>query len=647
MGMENRFAFSRLRVFVIACVVVVAAAAAEAQQIDYACLRMPVEMRGIWIDAGAIPKTGREVRELVRTYHRAGLNTLFPESVMRGYTIYSGGIIERDPRFAGAPDVLAIMIDEAHRLGMEVHPWVWVFRVGYSKDIGSILRVHPNWAAANKNGETLSPNGGYWLSACNPQARDLLANLLAELLSRYDVDGIHLDYIRYEVEKPVPYDYGDACRAEFERQYAIDPMDIDPLTFHQYEWNKFRERQINTFVQRIALLTRFIRPDAKISAAVAPNPEQARLQYMQNWVNWAQNKWVDFLVPMSYSSTNDYFAALVEQDVDAAGRFTLLMPGIGMYAHKDPTTTVQQIGIARNLITSGQVLFASSYLDQARIAPLTACPYRSTASQPFRDPWEKSLQITDHCLRYRQCSSSALADFFGRYAGNLAEYAKYREQKIPYIPPTLPPLNVPEDVLPLPVARIPPATLLVRVDGVLDDPAWTTAARAQLSYTAQGAPAPVQTTAYLAYDPKYLYIGFRAAEPMIDKIRATVSQRDGPVFQDDSVEVFLAPAKNRENYYHLAVNTLGTKYDANDQNASWNGDWQAVAKVEADGYAVEIAVPFETLGAQAPDQSTEWGLNLTRNRTVTGETEHLTWAVPYGSFHTPYRFGAMVLDEAL
>jgi uncharacterized lipoprotein YddW (UPF0748 family) len=124
---------------------------------DYVSLDPVVEVRGVWINAGAIPKTARGIRQMVKGYANAHFNVLLPETICRGYAIYPSAVIERDPRFSGAIDPLLVMIDEAHKLGMEVHPWVWVFRVGYSKDKGSILRAHPDWAEIDRNGDALSP----------------------------------------------------------------------------------------------------------------------------------------------------------------------------------------------------------------------------------------------------------------------------------------------------------------------------------------------------------------------------------------------------------------------------------------------------------------------------------------------------------
>ena len=254
-------------------------------------------IRAIWVDAGAIPKSEDGIANLVRLYKKANINVLLPEVIARGYTAYPSKLLARDPRFAGAIDPMPILIREAHAAGMEVHPWVWVFRAGYTQDRGAILKAHPDWVELSKYGEDLSANGGFWISPSIPEARDFLIDLFKELVGKYDVDGIHLDYIRYEVQSPSPYGYCQYARDAFKKSCGIDPMDVDRLTSDQYSWDLYRERQINTFVQRVSTELRAIKPRLVISAAVGPNIKDARLNLLQNWANWVDNKWVDFLTP--------------------------------------------------------------------------------------------------------------------------------------------------------------------------------------------------------------------------------------------------------------------------------------------------------------------------------------------------------------
>lgn len=630
-----------MRRFVPILLLLSLAVCASADDIDYTRINPVVEMRGIWLDAGAIPKTEAGIRALVQQYHQFHLNVIFPEIIARGYTVYKSNLLARDPRFDGAIDPLPIIINEAHKLGMEVHPWVWVFRAGYTKDRGAILTAHPDWAMLGKNGQELSPNGGLWISPAVPAARDFVASLLKELVTKYDIDGLHLDYIRYEVQSPVPYGYENAARNEFCRQYCVDPVDIDRLSPRMYEWNRYRERLINTFVQRIAFQTRAIKPHVLISAAVGSDPTTARVNLLQNWPNWAANKWVDFLTPMAYTANNDSFKDMVQHQLDAVSATTLLAPGIGVHLQKNNVEqTIQQIGLSRQLLTCGQMLFASSHIGEKQEIALMCGPYLSSSPIPFRMPENKSCALAAAAAK---CSGQ-MADYYRCQAGNLAKYAAYRNSNIPYVVPTQPPLNIPDNVLPLPTVNVPRVSSPVQIDGSCMESAWANAASVQLQYDNMGKPVSVRTDAFLIHDDKCLYVAFRCYEPNMAQIKAAVEKRDGPTFYDDSVEVFADPAAKGTEYYHLSTNTLGTRFDQKVFNPSWNAEWQTASSRSTDSWTTEIAIPFAALGADSPLPGTKWAVNLTRNRTITGIIESIAWAVPYGSFHSLDRFGTIVFE---
>ncbi len=301
-----------------------------------------------------------------------------------------------------------------------------------------------------------------------------------------------------------------------------------------------------------------------------------------------------------------------------------------------------QISIARELQTAGESLFASSYFQEAHAAALSTGPYIHPAKQPFREPWIRSRELCERAVQLRKEGKKDEAEFLADRSVMLANYAKYLETEIPYVHPTSPPLDIPEFVVPLPKAEIPRTSLHIRIDGKLDDAAWHSATAVKLFYTNTGAPAEVETTAYLMWDESNLYIAFECKEPEIEKIKAKATVRDEPTFYDDSVEIFIDPTGNRRSYFHLSTNTIETRYDAKTTNTSWNGEWKTAAKVENDKWTTEIAIPFSTLSTSEPNVGAEWAINLARNRTTSGNLEYLTWAVPYGSFHKPDRFGTVV-----
>jgi len=614
-------------------------AAASAHALDYSALRPSVELRGIWLDAGAIPKTRSGVGDLVRSYRDANINAIFPEVVARGYTVYPSTLIARDPRFTNAPDVLALLIEAAHQVGIEVHPWVWVFRAGYAKDKGAILTSHPDWAERGRFGDELSPNGGLWISPAIPEARDFLASIYAELVRNYAVDGIHLDYIRYEVESPIPYGFSDISRAEFQRRSGLDPLEVDRLSCDYIEWIRFRERLINTFVQRVATQTRAIRPDAKVSAAVGSDPTTSRLSLMQNWVNWIDNRWVDFVTPMAYTASDDAFSRLVSSQVAAVGCRTILAPGIGLHLQKGQSgQTVCQVGISRSLGAFGQTLFASSYFADSTAQALKQGPYSQPAKLPFRSPEVRSRDLREQASKSYDAETG---NYYARMSETLAQYAAYLRAERRYVPPSPPPLSLPAVVLPIPNVTIPRISEQIIVDGELSEPAWRSAARVEIAYTNDGKPASQPTSVLIAHDGANIYLAFDCREPEVSRIKASATKRDGPTFYDDSVEVFIDPTGQGREYFHLSTNTIGTQFDQRVFSPSWNADWKTAAKVGQSAWTAEMSLPMSAVGIE-PTPGAGFTLNLTRNRATSGALEHFAWSVPYGSFHSPDRFGRAV-----
>ncbi|MBP5738270.1 MAG: family 10 glycosylhydrolase, partial [Abditibacteriota bacterium] len=474
------------------------------------------ELRGIWLDANSIPKTESEITALVNKYADAGINVIFPETVARGYAAYESEVLERDPRFAGAPDTLSIIIDAAHKRGIEIHPWVWVFRAGYTQDRGAILKAHPDWVMLSKAGDDLSANGGLWITPASEPARKFLMKLYEELVTKYDIDGLHLDYLRYEVQSPMPYGYDKTAREDFMDEYGIDPVLIDRLSQNMYSWNSYRERLINTFVQELSLRLRAIKPDLLISAAVGNDPTVARVNLLQNWPHWADNGWVDFLTPMSYTANNETFRKLLAKEADAARMSrTPMAPGIGLHLFKtDAEKATEQLNIIKTFGFPGSMLFASAHLTDEMLAAIAANAY---AEKP-----EKSLR----------------------------DVIKHRRRS--YVKPTPPPLGIPENVLPIPTANVPRTAAPIEVDG--DDSDWSSPRYVTIAHDPEGNPASVETKVAMRYDDENLYFLFVCSDPKVSEIKRTVDKRDGPTFYEDSCEVFVDIAGNGAVYYHLSTN---------------------------------------------------------------------------------------------
>ncbi|MBN2452043.1 MAG: DUF4091 domain-containing protein [Lentisphaeria bacterium] len=181
------------------------------------------------------------------------------------------------------------------------------------------------------------------------------------------------------------------------------------------------------------------------------------------------------------------------------------------------------------------------------------------------------------------------------------------------------------------------------LDGHLAEPLWRDASpiRDFVDHTGQ-ALAREQTRAWIAFDDEALYVAFDCPHAPGARLQVKARQRDGTTWLDDSVEVFLDPDHDHESYLQFCVNAEGVLRDSRGRDPAWNSPARAVSQRRADGWSVEIAIPFEGLDLSLRC-GTPWGINLVRNDRVRGET--VTWSL--GGFHHAGRFGNVRLEPDL
>ena len=174
------------------------------------------------------------------------------------------------------------------------------------------------------------------------------------------------------------------------------------------------------------------------------------------------------------------------------------------------------------------------------------------------------------------------------------------------------------------------------VDGVLE-PVWGKAGVADdFRLLGTGRPASQRTWAYLLYDDDSLYVAFRCSEDRMGEARARVVEHDGRVWEDDCVEVFLAPFPESSKYFHFLVNLLGTKREEVGKDDRWDVPWRAAVRRGEDGWTVEMAIPLHELGLTSEVAGT-WRANFCREEYPHGELS--AWASCGESFHEPWNFG--------
>ncbi len=379
------------------------------------------EVRAVWISRfdwtrSEYTPTVADVQHLVDLAAQAGFNTLLFQVRGAGDAYYTPGLEPWASRLTGSLgptlgqdpgwDPLAEIITRAHAAGLKVHAWLNVYPTWLpppSAAYGTLTPTLDIWPPHALNRFTYSANGGYglgytwrvydraapdgymritwnqytWASPAVPQVQDHIAAVVADIVSRYAVDGIHLDHVRY----PGP-------------QYSFDPFTLaafarDPLshTLTITDWRPaFQRAQVTQLVARLTTETHTTHPSLAVSAAVWPSYSRGYEYYYQDSQSWLLNGVVDAIAPMLYSSEvitdlEKWTAAVTDFQAHSGGRG--VWPGIGVESGGACVPFVDiaaRIQTARGLGTAGHAIFSLTglercgYLDDLREGPYRLSP---------------------------------------------------------------------------------------------------------------------------------------------------------------------------------------------------------------------------------------------------------------------------------
>ncbi len=178
----------------------------------------------------------------------------------------------------------------------------------------------------------------------------------------------------------------------------------------------------------------------------------------------------------------------------------------------------------------------------------------------------------------------------------------------------------------------------VTVDGSPLRDEWAAAAGASAFVRLGGTLAPYEARCSVGYDETGLVVGWS----ILSAPHAERRGRDGELWHDDEVELFLQPDPAGP-YYQFIVSASGDVGDGQGQDRSWDANWEAAVSVAPGSWTAEMRIPFEALGV-TPRPGDVWRVNFARHSTI--PDEYLTWAPLQRSLHEPDHFGEMRFSAA-
>ncbi|MCD4690028.1 hypothetical protein K8S17_01055 [bacterium] len=209
-----------------------------------------------------------------------------------------------------------------------------------------------------------------------------------------------------------------------------------------------------------------------------------------------------------------------------------------------------------------------------------------------------------------------------------------------------------ETDIPIPVTRSATAARLgarPTIDGVLAEPCWADAAAVTRFYPAyEGYDVDGGTEFRFGYDDEHLYVSVVCYDQLITDLEASAEERDGTVYREDCVGLFLQPDTERMVVYQIYFSTLGTVFDQRIEfdesliytaDRVWDGEYEAAARVSEDRWVLEAAIPFDALGVSSIDGGL-WRVNFRRKQQRTNASAD--WQVPID--YNPSTFGELIFE---
>lgn len=292
------------------------------------------EVKGVWIWYSELypiltGKSESQLRSGIGEYYdnclSLGINTVYVHVRPFGDAIYKSdyfpwskyctGYIGKDPGY----DPLKVMIDEAHARGISFQAWVNPLRCYYEDDAPDVSTTYKTgqWYDTKDGDYIVKVKSYWWLNPAYKEVTDLIANGAAELVSKYDVDGVHID------------DYF----------YPTTEAYFDSIAFNASSYSSLSQFRLDNCSRMIADMYKAVKshnPTALFGVSAQGNVTNNETQLYADVEKWSkEDGYVDYMAPQIYygfDNGGQPFEQVVEQwDKMLAGTGKSLIPGLAVY----------------------------------------------------------------------------------------------------------------------------------------------------------------------------------------------------------------------------------------------------------------------------------------------------------------------------
>lgn len=324
----------------------------------------------------------RSIDYLLKTAEKTGVKNLFIQIRGRGDAYYSSTIEPAATDVTPGFDPLAYIIKKTRGTDIRIHAWVNISFVldpeNYPPESKHVLSRHPEWITYDYKGRPMTDYSaaelkenlleGYCLDPAIPEVREYTSLIIRDIITRYQVDGIHLDFIRYPYSGYNSYynkylsdfGYNPIARKIFKKKYGIDPIKINRYKESAYRrlFDKFRVDQISNIVGLIHKTVKEHNPYLLLSAAVMPRHDWGKRVYFQDWPTWLEKGIIDIACVMSYTTNKETYSDFIDYASETGKKQKILM-GVRIDHEKTPgLTAIEQIEAAYSHGFKGFIIFS-------------------------------------------------------------------------------------------------------------------------------------------------------------------------------------------------------------------------------------------------------------------------------------------------
>ena len=271
------------------------------------------ELRAMWVDGFNDGfKTPAQCDTLLARLRAAHCNAVFVQMRKRAdayyHSHYEGWAMDDPQHF----DALQYLCEKGHEKGkprIQIHAWINACAIGGNLSAGALTKLHPEWLSLSDTGADYDTEATK-IDPGNPQAADWTYRVYMDVARQYDVDGIHLDFIRYGGDgKTVGHwGYNTVSVARYNARYH----EVGQPTWNDPRWQAWRREQVTALVRRIYLGAMALKPKLIVSAATicwgnAPADDAeydaksaAYSEVFAPWRDWMREGILDLNCPMTY-----------------------------------------------------------------------------------------------------------------------------------------------------------------------------------------------------------------------------------------------------------------------------------------------------------------------------------------------------------